>query len=120
MKISNYTKAVIFLLLLTALGSSVYAQTLPSQQPHSAQSGSSTTVLGSGSFPYVLVAVIVIIIVVVVAVIAIIRQSKKKNMHPQPTTEKALVICPKCYNRIDAVNDFCPKCGTDIRPKNTQ
>ena len=90
MKISNYTKAVIFLLLLTALGSSVYAQTLPSQQPHSAQSGSSTTVLGSGSFPYVLVAVIVIIIVVVVAVIAIIRQSKKEKYAPSANNRKSL------------------------------
>lgn len=116
----NIIAFVTFLLLLTALSSSVYAQTLPSQQPHSAQSGSSTTVLGSSSFPYVLVALIVIIIVVVVVVVAIILQSKKKNIQPQQTTQKAIVICPKCYNRIDADNNFCPMCATDLRPKTIQ
>jgi ribosomal protein L40E len=27
-----------------------------------------------------------------------------------------IMICPKCRNRIATDADFCPKCGTDLRP----
>jgi uncharacterized paraquat-inducible protein A len=120
-KISHKSRNIIalasFLLLLIAFDSGVCAQTLPSQQPHGAQSGSSTNVFGTSSFLYILVALIVIIVVVVVVVVAIILQSKKKNTRPQTTTQKVLAICPNCKSRIEAENNFCPRCGADIRVK---
>jgi uncharacterized membrane protein len=115
MKISNYAKAVIFLLSLTALSSSVYAQTVPPQENHTVDQGGVDT---SGLFILLIIAVVLIVIVVAI----VLHSKNKKNKKPsqsqtQQTTEKALVICPKCYNRIDADNGFCPKCGADIRPK---
>jgi hypothetical protein len=38
----------------------------------------------------------------------------------QPQQVNSVVICPKCYNRINAENNFCPQCGGDIRPRTTQ
>jgi len=46
----------------------------------------------------------------------LIPQIMNQQGAPQAAPAAALVICPKCGEKVPATSKFCPNCGTNLTP----
>jgi len=50
----------------------------------------------------------------------LIPQIMNQQGAPQAAPAAALVICPKCGEKVPATSKFCPNCGTNLTPPTQQ
>ena len=50
----------------------------------------------------------------------LIPQVMNQQGAPQPAPVAALVICPKCGEKVPETSKFCPNCGTNLTPPSQQ
>ncbi len=49
--------------------------------------------------------------------LAVKQQSREEKKMMFEDTDRFLMVCPQCMNKLPMDSKFCPKCGTDFIPK---